>query len=536
MNKGLRAISNSQGSSYMEIYSEEKNQFIPITEIKEMEEWHNYEIKFKNPPKLNDKIFSKYKLGNYGVINFQNFVGFTEIEGHRIFVKSRKFNINEFDAMLNYINNKIKNLPFGFDSPTFLPYERVPAASPDILYHNFAFLRFIMCQSDEKDNLESQIRKILYDPYRKLEKERKFLDVHSINKIDDNTICNIISETQYLTGLPENSQLISTTLGKSLTIGHNVYFPHKVDSYALISSFDSPENRFIKYFLKQCEFIVNTFHEYICSQSTEFFYFLDSNLKKDFEYMLNFLRTIQVDTIFSEVGNLRYVPIGSSVLQKKEGYRKILEFYSSLNMITSYNTFEVNLYKVLQNKNIATLYEIWCFFKVKEIIDEIKGKCAKAIGAKFNERYSYLEWELCLEYSDNFKLFYNRAYKKGEESYSLTLRPDITLEIGDEIYLFDAKFRMDKSTVEGLLEDDDTEEKDNSTFKKDDLYKMHTYKDAIKKAISIFILYPGKKEIFFHESDKPIEQLCGFKQIIQEIISTKNYTNGVGVVSLKPLQ
>lgn len=95
---------------------------------------------------------------------------------------------------------------------------------------------------------------------------------------------------------------------------------------------------------------------------------------------------------------------------------------------------------------------------------------------------------------------------------------------------------MDKSTVEGLLEDDDTEEKDNSTFKKDDLYKMHTYKDAIKKAISIFILYPGKKEIFFHESDKPIEQLCGFKQIIQEIISTKNYTNGVGVVSLKPLQ
>lgn len=518
----------------MEIYLKEKKKFVPITDVKELDEWCDYEVKFQDPPKLHRKIFSAFKSGSCGIINFQNFVGFTKIEGHQILVKSKKFDNNEFNAMLSDIKNQIANLSFYFDSPTYLPYKKVPEPAPDILYHDFAYLRYIICQTDERDCLESQIRKILYDPHRKLEKEVNYFDVDRIHTIDNKTLYNIISETKNLTKLLANSQLISTTLGKNLTTGRHTHYPSRVYANTIVSSFDTPENRFIKYFLKQCESIVKAFKDYIHSYSSEVFYLMDCNLNRDLEFILNFLRTIQVDTIFSEVEDITFIPIGSSILQKKEGYREILEFYSLLNMRASYNTLEVNLQRIIQNKDIATLYEYWCFFKVKEILEDLIGKCRKTIGTTFNELYSYIEWELCLEFSNDCKLYYNKAFRKESESYSVTLRPDIALEIGNDIYLFDAKFRMDKLPQIEAFEND-VEETPDSTFKKSDLYKMHTYKDAIKTAKSVFILYPGEEEIFYPKYRGVIkQQFGGLERVILDLNSSKNFADGVGVLSLNP--
>lgn len=77
---------------------------------------------------------------------------------------------------------------------------------------------------------------------------------------------------------------------------------------------------------------------------------------------------------------------------------------------------------------------------------------------------------------------------------SVVLRPDVTLRIPDGpargVHLFDAKFRLQ------ALPADDADDID-ATFKRTDLYKMHTYRDAIPSARSAWIIYPGTEERFF---------------------------------------
>lgn len=517
----------------LEIYWGEK--FVPITAITELEEWKDYEIRFQEIPRLHRRIFTEFKAGNYGVINFQNFVGLTEIEGHQIRVKTRKFDSGTFEAMLNDVKNQLSNLPFFFDVPTFLPYTRSPDPAPTILYHNFAYLRYIMCQEEKCDRLESQIRKILYYPHRKLKNEDNYLDISRIHRVDAKTLYDVASQPHNLTRVPAESQLALTSLGRNLTSKDGTYYPRKVHVNTIVSSFDTPENRFVRHFLKHCNQIVKAFKEYIDTRCSEIQQLLDINLQRDMGDMISFLGNTLQNTLFSEVDDLTFLPIGSSVLQKREGYRNVLEYYAMLNMNASYNTLEINLQKVIQNKDIATLYEYWCFFKVKETLEKIIGMPQKAIGVSFDESCSELDYGLCLKFPNDTNLHYNKKFCGRKDSYSVSLRPDITLEVKDKRYLFDAKFRIDRlSDVD--MSDDDSETSPESTFKKDDLCKMHTYRDAIKDTGSVFILYPGEEEKFYPKFEGSKLQLSSLEHVIQHLIFSESCVEGIGAISLRPSQ
>ena len=71
---------------------------------------------------------------------------------------------------------------------------------------------------------------------------------------------------------------------------------------------------------------------------------------------------------------------------------------------------------------------------------------------------------------------------------------------------FDAKYRVE--SIEGLFGSEETEEVDeeeNGNYKRQDLLKMHAYRDAIKRSQGAYILYPGHGNSpvrfrgFFHE-------------------------------------
>jgi predicted component of viral defense system (DUF524 family) len=72
------------------------------------------------------------------------------------------------------------------------------------------------------------------------------------------------------------------------------------------------------------------------------------------------------------------------------------------------------------------------------------------------------------------------------------------------LHLFDAKFRLERfeevlreaeQGSEKASETDSDERK--GTFKRGDLYKMHTYRDAIPRSRSVWALYPGNDLRFF---------------------------------------
>ena len=111
-------------------------------------------------------------------------------------------------------------------------------------------------------------------------------------------------------------------------------------------------------------------------------------------------------------------------------------------------------------------------------------------------------------------------HKSG--SWTRRLHPDYTLTFWPEelsqddaenqellVHLhFDAKYRVEKledlfGSEEANSEDDDEDELDGN-YKRQDLLKMHAYRDAIKRSQGAYVLYPGrsatgKKFRTFHE-------------------------------------
>lgn len=74
------------------------------------------------------------------------------------------------------------------------------------------------------------------------------------------------------------------------------------------------------------------------------------------------------------------------------------------------------------------------------------------------------------------------------------------------------------------VDDEEQAAEQRGMFKHADLYKMHTYRDAIPTARSVWILYPGSEFCFFDEvhgpATKPSELAIP--------------TNGIGAIPLVP--
>lgn len=132
---------------------------------------------------------------------------------------------------------------------------------------------------------------------------------------------------------------------------------------------------------------------------------------------------------------------------------------------------------------------------------------------------------------------YNRLFSQNtiDRSYSLPFKPDYTLLINmdDNIFFihFDAKYRSEIEIIdfyEKITSNEisgkekrfyelkeaikrDNEEEKSYKFKNGDIYKMHTYKDAILRTEGAYVLYPGSREGVFKVNDnEPIPSVGAF--------------------------
>lgn len=110
-----------------------------------------------------------------------------------------------------------------------------------------------------------------------------------------------------------------------------------------------------------------------------------------------------------------------------------------------------------------------------------------------------LQEGLCLHYDDGVTFCFNRTFSgsrgcdqllmteayRVNESYSLEFRPDIAIGYSGKWLLLDAKNKGESGFY--------GEEKDGliGACKPEDLYKMHTYRDALVDVVGAFVLYPG---------------------------------------------
>lgn len=276
---------------------------------------------------------------------------------------------------------------------------------------------------------------------------------------------------------------------------------------------DTKENRFLKFALGQ---ITDRYE--ILKKRIEAIKNASDVMKEDMQATLATLKHLQRNPFFRTVGNYKGMNQESLVLQKATGYSQIYRTWSLLHRSYSLND---GIYR-LQTKDIATLYEIWCFIEVSHIVKEKLHLSDEDIDHRNRmEMNGLFTWDLgkgehsrILFKKDDIELAELVYNPKSTERENLSAgikdwtvptvpqKPDIVLQLTTNdlqegmkmTYLFDAKYRIDGKDKNGV-----------DVPPEDAINQMHRYRDAIyykdyqsdalkKEVIGGYILFPGDGE------------------------------------------
>ena len=303
-----------------------------------------------------------------------------------------------------------------------------------------------------------------------------------------------------------------------------------------VQSNDTQENRFLKHALGQ----ITTKYEAL-KKRIEAIKGASDPFKGEMQTMLDTLKHLQRNPFFRTVGRFKGMNQESMVLQKASGYNQI---YRTWNLLRRAYSLNDGIYR-LQSKDIATLYEIWCFIEVSHIVKELLGIDVDVDHRNRMEMNGIFTWELgkgehsrILFKKDDVELaelVYNPKHTdKENDSVSMenlyvptvAQKPDIVLQLTKRdqqkdmkmTYLFDAKYR-----IEGRVNGVDTPPEDaiNQMHRYRDAiyYKEHSSKELKKEVIGGYILFPG-------DGQKADVEVSKFYKTIEEV--------NIGAFPLRP--
>ncbi|MGN6341399.1 MAG: DUF2357 domain-containing protein [Ginsengibacter sp.] len=428
----------------------------------------------------------------------------------------------DYRYMLEEITDKCTDLLLQSNSPVTQNLEVNPEADAKTMYQRFAFLKSII----DTEEFNNSIQKILSSPVTRWKEIETIKDIRSVRRINNNLLRQIGSANNRV-------DYPLTTAVKS--IPSKLRVSHKTETV------DTPENRFVKHALFSFQSFLNDIRTKAKS---------DKRLELESLLLEDKLEQYLSHSIFKELSPLTTLPLNSPVLQRKEGYRGVLRNWLMFDLAAKLVWHGGDDVYSGNKRDVAVLYEYWLFFKLLDIVKEVfkiepksveelikptsdglglqlkQGQLLKVAG-EYKAATRRLSVELC--YNKTFNG--NNNYPNGG-SWTRSMRPDYTLSIWpygisaqeaekEELIVhvhFDAKYKVENlSEILGNEVDliTEKEEQNKGTYKRADLLKMHTYKDAIRRTAGAYILYPG--------TDKAYAKI-GFHEIIP----------GLGAFSIRP--
>lgn len=275
---------------------------------------------------------------------------------------------------------------------------------------------------------------------------------------------------------------------------------------------DTYENRFLKYAVSSISSQHTALGQKILTNVD-----LSDDQRKEIIDDIEELDTLNYHSFFRNVGPFKGLTHESLILQQDTYYSNV--YRSWLILQQSYSLNEGMHF--LETKDIATLYEIWCYIQMKEIVRkqlgdgieidnssrmELNGMFRFELGKGDRSRILFKKGDVELA-----ELIYNPVQGKTDSreinidnlvSRTVPQKPDIVLRLTKTeraqdlklTYLFDAKYRIDGK---------------DSNFvdvpPEDAINQMHRYRDAIyytehgdsglkKEVIGGYILFPGNGE------------------------------------------
>ena len=463
------------------------------------------------------------------LINFGNTVGRITVPGLGMLeIVSGKWDEAHFEQMLADIAHVATGLPFTIDQPTGFPYDRSVISRKDVRYHLFVYLRHILSPAAPRDEqLLPALQTIIQQPQQRFEHQRHEVRFAAASRIDSWSLVHIAAGM----GGIERAEGAAARTPLARVLHGNI--PRTVDERQVTHGVDTPENRFVKSFVQFALGIIAHMRASLSDLpgGKDF----RARIQADCDQMEQRLRPVAQHRIWAEVGPMIHFPAGSTVLQGRRGYREVYRAFVRLRLATNIPLDPDTLRDLLEARDIARLYELWTYFTLARLLETLLGRPQQAISAAAGHWKYQLEQKCEVRWAGNIRLRYNPTYPRGSgsgRSYSVQLRPDIALHSGGtipQLHLFDAKFRLDPITAlpqeDGDADADvTTAEEQRGTFKQADLYKMHTYRDALH-AGSVWILYPGTESRFFMTTGMCLE-LPGANLPVP--------LNGVGALALRP--
>ena len=423
-----------------------------------------------------------------------DYVGFSrlqvEVDGQVVLdlpveVYSRKLGYEQdYHRLLDEVADWLTALAFSVCTPTTLP-TAVEAPERGSLYLTYLILRRLMAH----DRVPAAFERVRTEPHRRLVREARRVDLALARQVDARTLADLVTCTDMARG----SRGVSPPIARAL----RGYVPTYLTDTRPCADFDTPENRFVAYLLQVLGRKLGDMERAFQRDATEHAARTDlaRSLAGDCRRWAREVGEMERASFLEGVGPMAVFPAASQVLRRREGYRELRDAY--LWLLLSPRVYWEGLEKLLMvsSRDVPTLYEYWCFFALADALAQATGAHPKWQDMVRQGRDS---WEVWLEQGRESmlhigpaRLWYNRGFNHPN-SYSLPLRPDYTVEVEGRRWLFDAKYRLEWQDIETALEGEEPAETDReATFKRADLYKMHTYRDAIRGVEAVFVLYPG---------------------------------------------
>lgn len=450
-------------------------------------------------------------------------------------IVSRKFDFDsEYRRLTEDIAGFCQQLLLSWDAPTRLRFNADPTEAHKLLLEQFLFLKSFMT----RDRLSRLLEAISRNPHSALIRESEWVPAPAARSSDYmSDPCGMLRDWRHIGGRR---------------------IPGEVKDIRKSDTHDTAPNRFIKFALAQFRQICTEVCERQWTENKK-----PSTIGLEAREMLEQLDGLLSRRFFNEIGRMQRLPLDNQTLQKREGYREVLQAWLLTQAATSLNwEGERNCYEGT-TRDVATLYEYWIFIKLHEVLASIPGlKEAPGNGSAADQFISEADGQITINlkqgsYSRStytwegmgtwlrIDLQYERSFGSERSatrsgSYSRTFRPDYTLSIypasfsseqhadaaGKLAHLhLDAKYRAEdisavfgsRDTPEEEISIEKLESKSGRTYRRGDLLKMHTYNDALRHTIGSYVLYPGTKT-------EEAEKLPKFHEIAP----------GVGAMVMKP--
>jgi len=424
----------------------------------------------------------------FGTLNFKNQVGRTDFKvaylsdgeqqsmDFRTEVLSYKLDYRtDMRQIINDIEQEYSMLSYSFLKQTYLSFKANDNESTDLIWWQI----FSQCF----DEIVRATKTIINNPKRRLKAEVRHERAERLRNMAADT------ENEYLLFQHEPHHLYRTE--------------------EMFLSKDTVENRFLKYAIKEMHRRFSIVREHIKNSLKV----NDEKISTRISEMDQTLLRLSNHPFFRQIGQFRGFTQDSLVMKRARGYSDIYRNWLLLQcgyeLEDSINHLEV--------KDISELYEIWCFIKVKNMVQQILGDEAQASSSGHELTSGFIRQ--LVQGSKSEVLFrkndvelvtvsYNAQVEKDEDeqvesaiedtqTFTTIQRPDIVLRLsrrheGDIVYtyLFDAKYRLNDRRIAG-----------RDVPPEDAINQMHRYRDAIyydgeqqlkKEVIGGYVLYPGQ--------------------------------------------